>query len=65
MSDIRADLQGHMIHHIEVDGERIKKLRPVAFRNLIANRGDHIVMVYLKTGEVIRYGKTVRSFMVD
>lgn len=64
MSDIRTDIQGHMIHHIEVDGERIKRLRPTQLRQLIECRGNHIIVVYLKTGEAIRYGKTVRSFMV-
>ena len=64
MSDIRADIQGYMIHHIEVDGERIKRLRPTQFRQLIENRGDHIIVVYLKSGEAIRYGKTIRSFLI-
>lgn len=64
MSDIRTEIQGYMIHHIELDGERIQRLRPNQFRQLIENRGDHVVVVYLKTGEAIRYGKTLRSFMV-
>lgn len=64
MSDIRADIQGYMIHHIEVDGKRIQRLRPTQFRQLIENRGNHVVVVFLKTGEAIRYGKTIRSFLI-